>query len=427
MIIIGTALLMLPQATVEGITLTDAFFTSTSAVCVTGLIVKSTPGDFTLFGKLVILSLIQIGGLGYMSMATFLGLLAGKKIGLYERLLIKESLNIDSFEGIVRLVKGMLIFVFLTEGIGVVILYSRFINEYSPGGAMLQSVFHSVSAFNNSGFTLFDDSLIRYRGDVMINIVVMSLVVMGGIGFTVVDDLYGKVRSRDHKIMLHTRLVLSVTFMLVITGALVFFFNEKSYRFVESDYGTAEQVLVPIFASVTARTAGFNTVDYSYLRPVTLFLTILLMAIGGSPGSTAGGIKTTTFSIVIMKIWCTIRGRRDTVIYRSRIPEDIISKSLVILSTGLIYITFATFIITDMENTPFLETLFETVSAFGTVGLSVGDGEAHSFCANFSDISKWIIIFTMLAGRLGPLTLFMSLLKRGEEQMHYPEGRIMIG
>jgi trk system potassium uptake protein TrkH len=426
-ILTGTGMLMLPAATTHGISVTDAFFTATSSVCVTGLIVKNTPGDFTLFGKIIILMLIQIGGLGYMSMATFLALLAGRKIGITQRILIKESLNIATHEGIVRLIKGMLFFVVLAESVGAVILYVKFRYEYHLGEPLLQSVFHSISAFNNAGFSLFEDSLIGLRSDISMNVTIMSLIVLGGIGFTVVDDLYGWFSEKERRLMLHTRIVLITTVALIVAGAVLFYVTERNYLFSRSDFTHLDLVLSSLFASVTARTAGFSTIDYSVLQHATLFLTIMLMFIGASPGSTGGGIKTTTFSVIIMHLWCTVRGRADTVAFNRRIPADLVSKSLVVLSLSIIYVTIVTLVIVDIEHTQFISTLFEVVSAFATVGLSVGDGGVLSFCARFSDISKIIIIGTMFAGRLGPLTLFMALIEQREQRIRYPEGRVMIG
>ncbi len=426
-ILLGTALLMLPYATTGGISLVDALFTATSAVCVTGLTVRDTLADFTAFGKVVILLLIQVGGLGYMSMATLLALIIGRKIGLSERILIKESLNIATFEGIVRFMKGMLAFVFLAEGAGALILSVRFSSEMPLKEAVFQGVFHSVSAFNNAGFSLFQDSLMRFRGDVTVNITVMSLIVLGGIGFLVVDDLYGWVKKRHKKLMLHTLIVLVSTGLLITAGALLFYFNERRYLFARSGFGGLETVLASVFASVTARTAGFNTIDYSVLQPATIFLTIILMLIGASPGSTGGGIKTTTFTVVIMNLWCTIKGRKDTVMFKRRVPEALISRSFVVLAIAVIFINIITLVIIDIEHTGFQKTMFEVVSAFGTVGLSTGDGGTRSFCATFSVPSKIIVIFTMFAGRLGPLTLFMALLGQKEERIRYPEGRIMVG
>jgi len=426
-ILAGSGLLLLPFATTRGISMIDALFTSTSAVCVTGLIVKNTPADFTLFGKIIILLLIQIGGLGYMSMATFLALLAGRKIGLTQRILIKESLNIATHEGIVRLMKGMLFFVVLSESAGVVLLYMKFRYQYGLGEPLLQSIFHSISAFNNAGFSLFENSLVGFRADPFINITIMSLIVLGGIGFTVMYDLSGWVGSRERKLMLHTKIVLIMTGILIAAGALLIYMSERRYMFSTLHFSSAESIIASLFASVTSRTTGFNTIDYAQLQHSTLFLTVILMFIGASPGSTGGGIKTTTFSVIMMHIWSTVRGRQDTVAFNMRIPAEIVSKSLVILSLSIMYVTTVAFLIVEIEHSQFIHTLFEVVSAFATVGLSVGDGGVRSFSAGFSEISKGLIIITMLAGRLGPLTLVMALIEQKEQRVRYPEGRIMIG
>jgi trk system potassium uptake protein TrkH len=424
-IILGTALLMLPYSTPHGIGLVDALFTSTSAVCVTGLIVKNTSTDFTLFGKIVIILLIQVGGLGYMSMATLLALFAGRRIGLFERMMIKESLNITTLEGIVRFMKGMLLFVFTMEILGAGVLWYIFQKDYGPEGAVFLGVFHAISAFNNAGFSLFQDSLVRYRTDILFNLTVMLLIVFGGIGFVVVDDVIQWLRSRRHRLMQHTKIVLSVSALLILFGALIIYLNERHFLF--DGVSTGETVLSSLFASVTSRTAGFNTIDYSRLQPQTLFFTIILMIIGASPGSTGGGIKTTTFTVVLMHIWATLRGRRDTVIFKKRVSAMIVSRALVILALAVIYITTVTFVVEDIEHSGFLSTMFEVVSAFGTVGLSVGNGGPLSLVADFSIPSKMIIIITMLVGRLGPLTLFMAILRQEEERIRFPEGRLMIG
>ncbi|RME68963.1 MAG: potassium transporter [Nitrospirae bacterium] len=425
MIALGTALLMLPYSTHRGISFIDALFTATSAVCVTGLIVKNTPQDFTLFGQMVILGLIQVGGLGYMSMSTMVALLAGRKIGLFERMMIKESLNITSMEGVVRFIKRMLFFVFTAEALGTVCLLSVFGPHFGPQRGLLLSLFHSVSAFNNAGFSLFSDSLMQYRGSFTVNLTIMGLIILGGIGFVVFDDIFEWLKNRRRHLMQHTKIVLTSTVFLIIFGALVIYLNERNFLF--KSMPLKETLLSSFFGSVTARTAGFNTIDYSRLQPQTLFFTILLMIIGASPGSTGGGIKTTTFTVILMHLWSTLRGRKDTVIFKRRVPELLISRALVIMALSVVYITVVTFVVENIEHSGFLSTMFEVVSAFGTVGLSVGNGGSESLVATFTSLSKMIIIITMLVGRLGPLTLFTALLRQEEERIRYPEGRLMIG
>ncbi len=426
-ILMGTVFLILPYATTGGISFLDALFTSASAVCVTGLIVKDTAADFTGFGQTVIAVLIQIGGLGYMSLGTFMALLAGKRIGMTERLMMRESLNLSSLEGIARTTKTMFCFVAVAEGLGALVLTVRFLADAPLSQALGLGIFHAVSAFNNAGFSLFSDSLIGYRSDPVILGAVMSLVVLGGIGFVVVVDLKERFRGRTSRLLLHSRIVLWSTAVLLVAGTLLIFFTERAYLFAGEHLGRAEVLLNSLFASVTARTAGFNTLDYARLQPGTLFLTLILMVIGASPGSTGGGIKTTTVSVVLLSLWTTLRGRRDAVVFGRRIPDGLIARSLVLLSLAVIYIAVVTLLIVDMEHTRFLPTLFEVVSAFGTVGLSVGDGGPHSFCADFGAPGKIVIMITMLVGRLGPLTLFTALLEYRDSRVRYPEGKVMIG
>lgn len=428
LIAVGTVLLMLPAATTGGIGFVDALFTATSSVCVTGLIVKSTPMAFTVFGKTVILVLIQIGGLGYMSMATLMGLLMGRKIGISERVLIKESLNISSIDGIVVFMKHLFMFVFAVELIGAIALTIRFMHDFPFDQALAQGVFHSVSAFNNAGFSLFSDSLMRYRGDLSVNVIISALVVSGGIGFIAALEVLRPGPPGGRRFSQHTLVALSTTAVLLVGGALLVYVSEINGYFPQQGMGAFDSALASCFASVTARTAGFNTMDYVSLAPATVFLTIGLMLVGASPGGTGGGLKTTTFAIINMHLWSTVRGRRDTVLFKRRVPEEHIAKALVILSLSLAYVAVVTFVVIEHEGTGFAETLFEVASAFATVGLSMGNGGDLSLAADFSSTSKILIVFTMLVGRLGPLTVFSAMLLRGRPQTYrYPEGRIMIG
>ena len=304
-ILIGAILLMLPISHTKECSFIDALFTSTSAVCVTGLIVKDTPNDFTLFGQIVIMLLIQIGGLGYMTSATIIFLILGKKIGITERLTIKEGLNVESLEGIVRFTKGVLLFTLIFELAGTLLLTARFLMDHPFKDAFLYGLFHSVSAFNNAGFSLFSDSLIRYRGDIIVNLTITTLIITGGIGFIVVRDIYKYQRKEVHGLSLHTKIVLSTTAVLIIGGAVSIYLLEATNPKTFTGMTLQEKLLVSYFSSVTPRTAGFNTVDYSLFRTETLFLTIVLMFIGASPGSTGGGVKTSTFAIIIASLYAT--------------------------------------------------------------------------------------------------------------------------
>lgn len=426
-IAVGAALLLLPVATTQGISPVDALFTSTSAVCVTGLIVKDTPKDFTLFGQLVILLLIQIGGLGYMTSATIISLVIGKKIGLGERLIMKEALNVLSLEGIVKFTRAVLATTLIFEIIGGLILTLRFLGDMPPAAAALNGFFHAVSAFNNAGFSLFSDNLIRYRGDVTVNAVVASLIILGGIGFITMSDLYSYSRRRVTRLSVHTRLVLATTAILVMAGAVLIFSFEYTNPKTFQSMPMSERVLASLFSSVTARTAGFNTVDYALFRPETLFITIVLMFIGASPGSTGGGVKTTTFAIVILSLCAMIKSSRDTVIFHRRIPADTVSRSLLLIALSIIFIAVASLTVIVMEKIFYLPTIFEVTSAFGTVGLSVGDGGPRSLTAVFSSTGKLLVSLVMFAGRLGPLTLAVAVIRKKEDHFRYPEGRFIIG
>ena len=426
-VFVGAVLLFMPFSNTKGVTFVDALYTATSSTCVTGLIVNDTPVDYNFVGQLIILLLIQIGGLGYMSLATFLAILVGRRIGLSGQILLKESLNLDSLEGLFRFIKGVVLFVFITEAVGAIILTIRFCSDFSFWEALFKGVFHSVSAFNNAGFSLFSDNLIRYRGDITVNIVIMSLIVLGGLGFIVVADVYWRARGLRIRLMSHSHIVIKTTIFLIVVGAISIYLSERNFLFSRADFSLKDTVLTSLFASVTPRTAGYSTVDYALLAPTTLFITMVLMFIGASPGGTGGGVKTSTFTVAMAYILSTLKGQSETTIFKRRVPKPIVARAFVIITLSLVFISVMTMMIMSVDKTLFEGTMFEVISAFGTVGLSVGNGSVLSLSAKFSDFSKIMIIITMLAGRLGPLTLFMALMKQREDKIKYPEGRIFVG
>lgn len=427
LIFAGALLLMLPISTTKGITFADAFFTSTSAICVTGLIVNDTPVDFTLFGQVIIMLLIQLGGLGYMTSATIFSLMLGKRIGLGERLIMKEALNVLSLEGVVKFTKAVLLTALIFEFSGTMLLTIRFAFDYPLSEAFLYGLFHSVSAFNNAGFSLFSDNLVKYRGDIIVNLVITTLIICGGIGFIVISDVFMFSRQKVSRLSMHTKLVLSTTAILLVTGTALIFAFEFDNAKTLANMPLHEQLLASYFASVTPRTAGFNTIDYSLFGFETLFLTIILMFIGASPGSTGGGIKTTTFAIILASLWSMLRGLRDTVLFKRRISPESIAKSMVLVSLAAVLIVVSTFLIMRTQGIAFLPAIFEVTSAFGTVGLSVGDGGVRSLSALFTPFGKYLISFVMFAGRLGPLTLAVAIIAQKEEYFRYPEGKVIIG
>ncbi|NWF52891.1 MAG: hypothetical protein HXY47_07415 [Nitrospirae bacterium] len=426
-ITLGTTLLMLPFSNTKGCSLIDALFTATSAVCVTGLIVKDIPNDFTFFGHLIILILIQIGGLGYMTFSTLIALIIGKRIGIRERIVIKHELQVENIEGIVKFAKSIFIFTLIFESAGTFILTLRFLRYFEPEDAFLRGLFHSVSAFNNAGFSLFSENLLHFKGDILVNIIVPILIIIGGVGFFVINELYMFFKKEINRLSQHTKIILLTTSILIIFGATLIFMLEASNPKTFGILSTKEKIFVSYFSAITPRTAGFNTIDYSLLKTETLFVTVILMFIGASPGGTGGGIKTSTFAIVLATLFATIRGKQNTVIFKRRVPQDVVSKSFLLVTLAAIFCTLSTFSIVTTQNIDYLPAMFEVTSAFGTVGLSIGDGGVRSLSALFSTSGKLIIILSMFIGRLGPLTLAFSITRQVVERFRYPEGRVIIG
>lgn len=419
-IMLGSLFLMLPAATTngQGLGAVDAVFTATSATCVTGLIVVNTKEAFTIFGSTVIMFLIQIGGLGIMSMSTLFAFVVGKKISLKERLIIQEDLNQYQISGMVRLVQYLLGFTFAIEGTAAAILFLRFSQDYTFWRSIYLSIFHAVSAFNNAGFDLFGSSLEGFTGDITVNFVIMALIILGGIGFGVMMEAYNRIKFK--KTTLQTKIVIVMTLVLLIFGFITFFILE--YNNTLAGLPLLDKTLGAMFLSVTPRTAGFNTVPTGALKQSSLFLIIVLMFIGASPGSTGGGIKTTTFGVILVTMKNMITGKEDMEIYNRRFEKQIIYKAFTITMLAAALVILVTTLLLIIEDFPFIDALFETVSAFGTVGLSTG------ITGQLSDISKVLITVTMFAGRVGPLTLAVAI---GEKQRkgtyHYPTEKVMVG
>ncbi|MDD4570229.1 MAG: potassium transporter TrkG, partial [Tepidanaerobacteraceae bacterium] len=356
LILVGGTLLSLPIASKNGqsLDLLDALFTATSAVCVTGLVITDTYTQFSIFGQLVIMLLIQMGGLGIMTMATLVFLLLGKKITLRERLVMQEALNQLTLSGLVKLTRHILFTTFIFEGIGAFLLSIRFIKIYGFGKGLYYGIFHAISAFNNAGFDLIGGfrSLTPFTEDPLINIVIMSLVVFGGLGFSVLYDILTK---RDFKrLSLHSKVVISMTGMLLLIGFIVFFFMEYSNPKTLASLSPFGKVIAAAFHSVTPRTAGFNTLNLSDLTLPSKYFTILLMFIGASSGSTGGGIKTTTFASIAMMVYTVLASKDDVEIYQRRIPKDNIFKAAVIAVISLILVFTSSFLLTITEQADFL-------------------------------------------------------------------------
>lgn len=423
-IMIGTILLMLPIANTTGepLNFMDALFTATSATCVTGLVVVDTGTFFSTFGQVVIMCLIQIGGLGFMTMATLFALVLKRRISLKDRLVLQEAMNQSSMEGIVRLIRRVLLYSLIIEASAMVLLTLRWAFEMPFGKALYFGVFHSVSMFNNAGFDLFGEfsSLTRFVDDPLVNFVAMFLIVSGGLGFIVMADIVDYKKNR--KLSLHSKVVLSMTCALILIGALVIFIFEFTNPKTLGSLNWGGKILGSFFQSVTPRTAGANTLDIGGLRQATQFFIVILMFIGASPGSTGGGIKTTTFTIMIGAVIAMIRGRDDIVLFRYRLAMERIFKALTITLLALFLVIAVSMVLSTTEDSSFLSILFETTSAFGTVGLSMG------LTPHLSLFGKLLISLTMFAGRLGPLTLAYALgPKKGKELYRHPEGKMIIG
>lgn len=424
-ILIGAILLTTPIATEDGkgLSFINALFTATSATCVTGLVVVDTGDTFTHFGELVILFLIQVGGLGFMTFATFLFLLLGKRISLKDRLLLKEAVNHLSIAGVVRLVKRILIFTAVIEILGGIILSVRFSFDMPVGKAIYYGFFHAISNFNNAGFDLMGgfQSLTSYVNDPTVVLTICGLITLGGLGFLVMNDLYEYRLSR--RLTLHSKVVIYATLMLTIGGAIFIFLFEYGNVKTLEPLSFQGKLLGSLFQSVTARTAGANTLPIGDLTHSALLLIIMLMFIGAGSGSTAGGIKITTLAVLVATVWTQIRGKEDVVLFRRKIALETILKALTVTVIGLFIVVIVTMLlsITDRGHN-FIMYLFEATSAFGTVGLSMG------LTPELSPLGKILIVLTMFAGRLGPLTIALAItMRRRRDSFHYPEGKILIG
>lgn len=432
LITVGGVLLSLPIAAAPGVEISalDAFFTSTSAVCVTGLIVRDTPVDFSLVGQIVIMLLIQAGGLGYMTISSVLMAAFGRRTTLQERMTLADALNVSTMEGLLRFARTVALLTIAIELAGAAVMAARFAVDVGWGRGAYLGLFHAVSAFNNAGFALFSDNLMGYRGDVTINVVVTALIIAGGLGFMVLADVLHLRRAGIRPgLATHTRLVLTVTGVLLAAGTLLILGFEWSNAKTLGPLPLGEKVLAAWFQAVTPRTAGFNTVDIGALAAPTLFLMIALMFIGASPGSTGGGVKTSTFGIMLAAVWSTVRGSADVVVFKRRLAPDAVARAFALSLIAFFAVTLIASALLAVEGRDFLRVLFETTSAFGTVGLSMGHpGSPLSLAGFFGAAGKLMIMAMMFMGRLGPLTLVIALAGRGTPpRLQHPEGKVLIG
>lgn len=428
-ITIGTLLLLLPRATITGRSMpfVDALFTATSATCVTGLIVVDTGSYFSPFGQGIILALIQIGGLGIMSLTAFAAVVAGRGMGMRESAVMKDVLSSDFIGEVTKLLRNIALITVACETAGVLLLSRIWARDFAtPMETFYYSLFHSISAFCNAGFSLFMNSLEGFadRADVVMTFAV--LIIIGGLGFMVVSNLVSSFVSRirgnriQGRLSLHSKTVLAASGILLVFGTVFFFLLEGDRSIAPMPLG--ERVLSAFFTSVTARTAGFNTTSMSSIAIPSALLVMLLMFIGASPGGTGGGVKTSTFAVLISTLGSILRGRPNVEFFKRTLPQDVVNKAIcvVILSLGLVFVT--SLVVSVAESQPLTEVLFESVSAFGTVGLSRG------LTRDLTTVSKIAIIITMFFGRIGPLTLGLAIRQRSRETSYsYPAERVMIG
>lgn len=425
-IAIGTLLLCLPIASKsrEWTPLLDSAFTATSATCVTGLIVRDTFTHWSLFGQLVILTMIQIGGLGVMTIIMTFSVFAKKKISLYERKLLMQSAGTIRASEIIRLLRQITKVTLICEGAGAVILATRFCPELGIVKGLYYSVFHAVSAFCNAGFDLMGrygqfSSLTPFYSDITVNITVCALIICGGIGFIVWQDIVTH-GIKFKKYSLHSKIALTTSAALILSGWLIFFLVERNYSL--STLSTGEKILAAFFQSVTSRTAGFNTVPLNRLSGAGVVLMSVLMMIGGSPGSTAGGIKTTTVAVMFFELIAAAKGDKDTVIFKRRLEDDTVKRAGAIISAYTAAVIIALIAISSAENLPLSDVLFEVASAVGTVGLTVG------ITPSLSSFSHIILMLLMFAGRIGGLTIIVAFAERREHaKLTRPTEKILIG
>lgn len=427
-IILGTFLLSLGPASASGksMPLIDAFFTATSATCVTGLAVVDTGTQFSLFGQLVILALVQIGGVGFMTLGTLIALAFNRRISLRDRLVLQEAMNYNSMEGLVSLIRRVFIYSFVIEMTGALLLTIRWAMDMPFGRALFFGIYHSISFFNNAGFDLFGSThgpfsgLGMYAEDVYINIVVMILIFLGGIGFIVMSDVLKYRKTRN--LSLHTKIVLSMSAFLIVGGAVIIFALENGNPLSMQPLSLGERILSSFFHSISSRSGGVTTLSIADMENSTQFLLIMLMFIGAAPGSTGGGIKVTVFAILLGAMYSMIRGREDIVFFRKRLSKGSILRAITQTWLALFLVISAAMALSALEDREFLPLLFETTSAFATAGLSL------DLTPKLTDIGKIVICIVMFLGRVGPVTLAYALApKSGKELYRYPEGKITIG
>lgn len=426
-ILLGSLVLILPVSAAQGKTIgfVDALFMSTSATCVTGLSSISLPDEFSVFGQIVMLLLTQVGGLGIMTLSSSLAVIMGKNLQMREQVIMQDVLDTSSSEELLGLIVDVIRYTFAIEFIGAILLTVGFYQEgFEIGQSMYFGFYHSIMAFCNAGFALFNNNLEDFKFTPIIHLTIAFLIILGGIGFSVMKEVFITIKNRRpmRSLSVHSKIVLTVNTSLLVFGAMYLFFGEFLHAFQEM--GIWERLQVSFFQSVTSRTAGFNTINLNALHPHCIYMLIILMFIGASPGSTGGGIKTTTFAVLLQSVTATLRGKYDVEFFERRIPAPTVVKSIAIFIISLGLVSCGILVMMRIEpDKSFLALFFEVVSAFGTVGLSLG------ITPFLTSLGKIVIVVIMYLGRVGPLTLVLAVGSRVilPNKIDYPEGKVLIG
>ncbi len=414
-------LLTLPVFSVSGLSFSDALFTATSAISVTGLGVVDTGAHFTLAGKILLMALMQIGGLGQMTLSAVLLYLFGVRLSLNQQALAKEALGQERSINLRKLVVKIITFALVTELIGFILLSFRWVPEFGWSTGLFYAMFHSISAFNNAGFSLFSDSLVGYVGDPLVIFTLAGLFIFGGLGFTVVGDVWTNWHLGWQRLRLHTKIMLTATPTLLLVGTLLFWLLERHNPNTMQSLDTGSQWLAAFFQSASARTAGFNSVDLAQFSQPALLVMIILMLIGAGSTSTGGGIKVSTFAVAFVATWAFLRQKKHVVMFRRTVSWPTVTKALAIIVVSGALLTLSMFLLMLTEKAPFERILFETISAFATVGLTTG------LTAELSEVGKYIMVVVMIIGRIGPLTLAYMLARPKPTLLKYPEDTVLTG
>ena len=425
-IFLGAIFLSLPICHIGELKFIDALFTAASATSVTGLIVTSTSENFTFLGEFIILALIQMGGIGYMSLVIIFFVFIKQKLNIDEKRAMKQSLDLPNLH-VGGFAKRILFFVLFIEFVGAAILTIQFLEKYEFVDALWFGIFHSISAFNNAGFSLFTDGLMGYKSDTISLVTICLLIILGGLGYFVLIEIYEN-RKFSKRFTIHTRIMIYGTIILILAGMVLFLSIEWDNPKTFGELSFYDKILNAFFLSVNFRTAGFNSIDLSSLKDSSLFFSTLFMMIGAGQGSTAGGMKITTVAILMITVVYILKqSNQEPSIFKRRIEQKVINKALAIIISSSFFVLFAVLILVETQNFPFIKILFEVVSAFGTVGVSTGNGDILSLSQQFDTFGKSIIIILMIAGRLGVFAFGLILVGKAKtKHFKYPVGKIII-